>query len=91
MLQGVDRVYLRYGETKRVQFHLDPINFSLVNENGKRMIYKGTYEITVGGGQKGYADVLTRNVLVQGPSTPIDKCSDITYYCPDFSQYLAVY
>ena len=84
-------MYLRYGETKRVQFHLDPINFSLVNENGKRMIYKGTYEITVGGGQKGYADVLTRNVLVQGPSTPIDKCSDITYYCPDFSQYLAVY
>ena len=86
-MQGVDRVELKNGETKTVRFELEPINFSLIDENGKRRIFEGAYEIQVGGGQKGYADVLTQRVVIKRPSVDMEKCSEITYYCPDFSKY----
>ena len=86
-LQGVERVEIRNGETKTVRFELEPINFSLIDENGARRIFEGAYEIQVGGGQKGYAEVLTQKVEIRGPSVDMEKCSKITYYCPDFSKY----
>lgn len=86
-MQGVERVELRNGETKTVRFELDAINFSLVDAEGKRRIFEGMYEVQVGGGQKGFAKVLTQMVTMRGPSVELAKCSKVTYYCPDFSQY----
>ena len=48
-LKGLKKVFLRAGETKNVRIELPAEAFSLFDEDGKQMLYKGNYEIFVGG------------------------------------------
>ncbi len=50
-LQGVRRVHLRAGESKPVEFLLQPRQLSLVDGQGKRSIRAGRYRVAIGGGQ----------------------------------------
>jgi beta-glucosidase len=52
-LQSVQRVHLRAGESKRLEFLLQPRQMSLVNPQGKRAIDPGRYRVFVGGAQPG--------------------------------------
>ena len=52
-LRGFTRVQVPAGESKHIQFSLDARNLSMVNAKGDRLVAKGTYRISVGGGQPG--------------------------------------
>jgi len=52
-LRGFTRMHLGAGETQHVHFTLDARDLSEVNEKGDRVVAKGTYRISVGGGQPG--------------------------------------
>jgi beta-glucosidase len=54
-LRGFSRMSLGAGETKHVHFTLDARDLSEVNEKGDRLVAKGAYRISVGGGQPGTA------------------------------------
>jgi beta-glucosidase len=53
-LQGFQRIALRAGETRTVQFSLTPTQLSLVQANGRRLVEPGTYTLSVGGKQPGF-------------------------------------
>lgn len=50
-LKGFKRIHLNPGETKTVTFTVTPDAFSVINEQNKRVILPGIFEISVGGGQ----------------------------------------
>jgi beta-glucosidase len=50
-LEGFQRIHLRAGETRRVQFTLSPRQLSEVDEKGNRAVAPGDYAIYVSGGQ----------------------------------------
>jgi beta-glucosidase len=50
-LKGFKRVYLQPGETKTVTFSVSPGAFSVIDEQNKRVIKSGLFELTVGGCQ----------------------------------------
>ncbi len=50
-LKGFKRIHLNPGETKTVTFTVTPDAFSVIDEQNKRVIEPGIFEITVGGGQ----------------------------------------
>ncbi len=50
-LKGFKRIYLLPGETKTMTFSVNPDAFSVIDEQNKRVILPGIFEITVGGGQ----------------------------------------
>jgi beta-glucosidase len=52
-LRGFTRISLGAGETKHVHFTLDARDLSEVDEKGDRIVAKGAYRISVGGGQPG--------------------------------------
>jgi beta-glucosidase len=52
-LRGFTRIHLGGGETRHVRFTLDARDLSEVNEKGDRIVAKGAYRISVGGGQPG--------------------------------------
>ncbi len=52
-LEGFDRITLRPGESRRVEFTLGPEQFSLLNDNDTRVIEPGWFTVSVGGGQPG--------------------------------------
>jgi beta-glucosidase len=52
-LRGFTRVSLNAGETRHVQFTLQPRDLSEVNEKGDRIISEGDYSVSLGGGQPG--------------------------------------
>lgn len=54
-LEGFKRIKLKAGETKQVDFVLTPRQFSMIDKNEKRVIEKGWFTISVGGGQPQYA------------------------------------
>ncbi len=55
-LQGVRRVHLQAGESRRVEFSLQPRQMSLVDALGKRAVHPGKYRIYVGGSQPSERD-----------------------------------
>ncbi|MHA1844200.1 MAG: glycoside hydrolase family 3 C-terminal domain-containing protein [Promethearchaeota archaeon] len=55
-LQGFERIFLKKGERKKVNFTILPTQFSRVNEEGQRLIEPSRFAVTVGGGQKEYCD-----------------------------------
>ena len=55
-LQGFKRISFNSGEKKTVKFNLTPSQFSIVNENGKRLVEPGNFGISVGGCQPGYSE-----------------------------------
>ncbi|MEO7048862.1 MAG: glycoside hydrolase family 3 C-terminal domain-containing protein [Ferruginibacter sp.] len=69
-LKGFQRIYLKAGEKKTVQFTLTTDDLSVVDENGKMKSLKGKVAISVGGGQpdvknKTTSNVLTKNITIQ--------------------------
>jgi beta-glucosidase len=77
-LEGFTRVNLKQGESKVVEFNLEPRQFSIINSKGKRVIEPGYFTIAVGGKQpgfKGYLDpqftqVLTGRIRLTGKEIP---------------------
>jgi beta-glucosidase len=65
-LEGFRRIMLQPGESRDVEFTLEPRQFSLINDKDKRVIEPGYFTISVGGKQpgfKGYLDAATTQVL----------------------------
>jgi beta-glucosidase len=57
-LQGFERVHLAPGETKTVTFTLTPRQLSLIDENWRRVVEPGGFQIAVGGGQPSHEDMI---------------------------------
>jgi beta-glucosidase len=65
-LEGFKRVMLQPGESRVVEFNLEPRQFSIINKKDKRVIEPGYFTISVGGKQpgfKGYLDPQTTQVV----------------------------
>ncbi len=58
-LEGFKRIHLDAGESKMVEFELTPRQFSLIGESDKRVIEKGWFTVTAGGGQPGAKNAQT--------------------------------
>jgi beta-glucosidase len=77
-LEGFRRITLKPGESKDVEFALEPRQFSIINDKGKRVIEPGYFILSVGGKQpgfKGYLDpqttqVVTGKVRLTGKEVP---------------------
>jgi beta-glucosidase len=50
-LRGFKRVHLKPGESQKVRFELKDRDLSMVSEAGEPIIAKGTYSVSIGGGQ----------------------------------------
>jgi len=79
-LQGFERVHLAPGETKTVTFALTPRQLSLVNDEGRRVIEPGTFQVAVGGRQPSpedlvgkRTDVLVAMLEVAGEATAVSS------------------
>ena len=78
-LEGFRRISLKPGESKEVEFTLEPRQFSIINNKDKRVIEPGWFTISVGGKQpgfKGYLDpqftqVLTGRISLTGKEVPV--------------------
>ncbi|MEO6733145.1 MAG: glycoside hydrolase family 3 C-terminal domain-containing protein [Ferruginibacter sp.] len=64
-LKGFQRIFLKAGESKLVQFNLKPDQLSLVAEDGKMYQPKGTLVLSVGGGQPGVSNKSTSNTVTK--------------------------
>ncbi|MGB6034094.1 MAG: glycoside hydrolase family 3 C-terminal domain-containing protein, partial [Bacteroidota bacterium] len=56
-LQGFDRVYLEPGEEKTVSFTLIPRQISIIDNDFKRVLEPGFFQVSVGGKQPGFEGV----------------------------------
>ena len=69
-LAGFKRVSLKAGEKQQVSFTVTPRQMSLIDDNGKRVIEPGEFEISIGGGQPtafaATSNVVTRRFVVSG-------------------------
>uniref|UniRef100_UPI003216DB7C glycoside hydrolase family 3 protein n=1 Tax=uncultured Draconibacterium sp. TaxID=1573823 RepID=UPI003216DB7C len=73
-LEGFKRVFIKSGETKTVEFELQPRQFSIIGADDKRVIESGNFTVFIGGGQP---DVKERNAVsakieLTGKNTYID-------------------
>jgi len=65
-LKGIQRIYLKAGEKRRVAFTLTPRDLTLIDNSGKRVLEPGEFTISIGGKQPdfhGKADVATTEVV----------------------------
>ncbi len=65
-LKGFERIYLRPGEKKSIEFVLTAKELSLIDKEFKRVVEPGIFEVSVGGKQPGFsgsADAWTTEVL----------------------------
>jgi beta-glucosidase len=77
-LEGFKRITLKPGESRNVEFSLEPRQFSIINNKDKRVIEPGYFTISIGGKQpgfKGYLDpqftqVLTGRIRLTGKEVP---------------------
>lgn len=63
-LGGFQRLHLQPGMSQRVTFSLTNVQFTRVCDNGERVLEDGSFRLTVGGGQPGWADVLETGIGV---------------------------
>ena len=63
-LQGFERLHLAPGETKRVTFTLTPRQLSLIDDQGRRVIEPGEFQVAVGGRQPSSEDLLGEGTAV---------------------------
>jgi len=68
-LKAFKRIHLQPGETKTISFTLPPDAFSIINEINQKIILKGKYEITAGGGQPGtsaekYSNIQKKEITI---------------------------
>ncbi|MGQ9629403.1 MAG: glycoside hydrolase family 3 C-terminal domain-containing protein [bacterium] len=52
-LQGFERINLAPGEKRTVRFTLTPSQMSLIDDEGRRVVEPGEFNVSVGGGQPG--------------------------------------
>ncbi|HLN54961.1 MAG TPA: glycoside hydrolase family 3 C-terminal domain-containing protein [Bacteroidales bacterium] len=57
-LEGFERINLKAGESKNVEFTIEPRQFSIINNKNKRVIEPGYFTISVGGKQPGFSGYL---------------------------------
>ncbi|OIR14181.1 xylan 1,4-beta-xylosidase precursor [mine drainage metagenome] len=62
-LKAFKRIYIKAGETKKVNLTIKPDAFSIINDANKRVIVHGKFEVTVGGGQPDVKIKTASNVL----------------------------
>ena len=62
-LKGFTRIFLKAGETKKVTMALNPNDFSVINDDGNRIVEPGLFSIAVGGVQPDDASLASRRVL----------------------------
>lgn len=80
-LEGFTRINLKPGESKVVEFALDPRQFSIINKKDKRVIEPGYFTISVGGKQPGFTgyldpqftQILTGRIRLTGKEVPFDN------------------
>ncbi|HEV6964443.1 glycoside hydrolase family 3 C-terminal domain-containing protein [Roseateles sp.] len=65
-LVGFQRVPLKAGERRTVQFQLDARALSRVDAAGLRAVQPGRYQLAIGGGQPGHADVVRAGFEIEG-------------------------
>lgn len=77
-LKGFEKVFLKPGEEKTVEFTVTPRDLSLITEEGKRMVEPGHYRIFIGGSQPDQrsvqltgSNILTYEIEVTGESQVI--------------------
>ena len=58
-LVGFDRISLRRGETRKMTFTITPRQMSLIDDQGKRVIEPGEFQVSAGGGQVGLTNKFT--------------------------------
>jgi beta-glucosidase len=69
-LRAFERVHLAAGASEKVRFSLNPRDMSMVTEAGEPIVAKGTYTVSVGGGQPGaVTGNVTGNFRVEGTVT----------------------
>lgn len=57
-LEGFERISLKPGESKMVEFNIDPRQFSMINKRNRRVIEPGYFTVSVGGKQPGFSGYL---------------------------------
>jgi beta-glucosidase len=62
-LKGFQRIFLKAGESKTIQFRLSPEDLSIIDDNGNPIEFSGKVMISVGGGQPGTKIKTTSNVV----------------------------
>ena len=80
-LEGFERINLKPGESKVVEFTLDPRQFSIINNKDQRVIEPGWFTISVGGKQPGFegypdpqfTDVLSGRIRLTGKEVPFEN------------------
>ncbi len=67
-LEGFERIHLKAGESKTVEFNLTARQFSMIGESNKRVIEPGWFTISVGGGQPGEksAETISARIRLKG-------------------------
>ena len=77
-LEGFMRISLKPGESKEVEFSLNPRQFSIINNKDKRVIEPGYFTVSVGGKQPGFngyldpgfTQVLSGKIRLTGKEVP---------------------
>ncbi len=69
VLKGFQRVVLKAGERKHIQFTLSATDLTLINEEGTTYTPKGKINISVGGGQPGVKNKTTSNTITKTVKT----------------------
>jgi len=80
-LEGFSRINLKPGESRVVDFTLEPRQFSIINNKEKRVIEPGYFTISVGGKQPGFSgyldpkftQVLTGRIRLTGKELAFDN------------------
>jgi len=80
-LEGFTRITLKPGESREVQFNLEPRQFSIINNKDKRVIEPGYFTISVGGKQPGFngyldpsfTQVVTGRIRLTGKEVPFSN------------------
>ncbi|MBN2157584.1 MAG: glycoside hydrolase family 3 C-terminal domain-containing protein [Candidatus Lokiarchaeota archaeon] len=77
-LQGFERISLKPGQSETVKFKIKPQQFSIITEQGKRILEPGSFRIYIGGSQPDEVSekltgrkVLFKNVEVIGEPTEL--------------------
>jgi len=63
-LKGFQRIFLKAGESKKIEFKLTPEDLSVIDENGQSKFLTGKIMLSAGGGQSGVLNKTTSNVLM---------------------------
>lgn len=62
-LKGFQRIYLKGGESKTVQFNLTPEDLSIMDDNGQPKQFSGPVLISVGGSQPDASTILSKRTV----------------------------